>query len=611
MRSGDIPYQYILNTLPFRIESDETVGLSGILFEQGSFVLTAEVARQGGSLAHPFYTYINPFNARSLYAPTISGDVLAQTGVPACANFIDYILDMRSALTTIFSQINLDSDYSTAQISGDYFNHVYDASTPNNKSGFTTTAELPTGNITTVNTILGGSGALYDIDLGEVLYQPYPRFSTWQREDSHNGTQPVNIISGPIYPMFHDTNGGLVDTNARDDTNIVAGTEINNAHVQSGVLRIHGDVLLANSEYMIGEPFSGWVSFSSSGNRSLGNNLFNHYSQCFVTPVATNTGVYRTAIRNTKDVFPKNNIVSGDISTWPRVSDYHKDGRPSADSVNVKRGFHVFNDTIWVTDRIDLNKPSGLVALSPYNGDNMWMRMAELTDSTAGRNWGECDGLLRLGTNNILRVGGDTPGGDPDIHFMQYNDLLDFVTETTVTITGVNGHNPAFSDLFSDGTYIYVMDTNASLKDVFRFTTGFVHDGVYEASNLAGPTVNATRAEYFNSKFWHFGASGGLQEFQLDDVAEIATNVGAGKPIDASDFSAIGTIDVVHDIAEISGSEHLTDGIWAIIEDSLTTFLVRMTEETTTFKVQEMIPVTLGSPFLVIDNIDMVHLDIN
>jgi hypothetical protein len=236
--SGTIPYEYD-GPIPFTISREmPDIGMSGILFEQAHFVLAAEIRRWSQQFSptgdEPITKFVNK-EANILAASEASGCVphflTHPPTYPGGSNYVDNIIEMRDMLGSLWLDIFNDQDYDLNDLRIDWLNNI--CPNPSGENGDFKNREPTLDEVDILcrlmtlapqESILGSSGVLYDIDLCEVRWQPYPRFvqttflNAHNAEDSGGGfTGPkFGILARPIFPCFQRTNGTLIGLNSRD-----------------------------------------------------------------------------------------------------------------------------------------------------------------------------------------------------------------------------------------------------------------------------------------------------------------------------------------------------------------------------------------------------------
>jgi len=468
--SGVRPYAY--NRDQFTLQVGEKIGYSGILFEEPMFTLTAERAIYKAISAsdRKFTKYINKDAAVSAdfepradggnldgqYAnPSLSG---ADAG-PGNVAFKDYIVDLRTALSgLLMTYIPEDVDYSGVQILEDYF-------LANQLPGPDGTS-LPTWTHPDDSTSPSGlavSGALYDIDLREVQYQPYTRASKFVASSGGNQTFVM-----PITPSFMSKTGGMVRVSALDKAhaNNIIISDLYPGVLGSGYAAADLDKFLvmgdgfttANSKIRIGYDLEdlGKLDASATGDctsvlprrllEDMGNNGFGQFSAPSVT---LNSGIYGFQVFDDAGK-------SGLLGIWPPIPNWRNVGfnaygyKFATGGIPVMRasGIHVFNEGMWSPDS------SGMILCSPINGDVMWRRFAEndtyqTSKMITAQNWGT-----------------DTPNNDPGSS----------TTLTVLTLINFPQSPPS--------------QTNPPLKDeYFIFATYNKRTGALLSSTESGPFV--------------------------------------------------------------------------------------------------------------------------
>ena len=461
--SGQFPYQYD-GELPVRQKKGgwpglavPNIGPSGDLFEQGMFVLSAELFKWGTTqLNLLMYTgYWHPDIAGSGFFPKGNGETfVGQVGRPLLLS-ADNIVQMRSSLADLlFARYALDSDYSSSQFLESWLATAY----PESPSGhmtwrfdipgqfyetFDATWLRPTlddfipGNFILDTDLhwLGGSGTLWDVDYGEVIFNPFPfpRGSMFFAPSANNHS----LSFSPLYPVFQTTGGTLPSVLAsRYQSDISAGAfkaETNFEAIQSGYLQLDGYGILPNtlirltqgndSNFFSDIGTTSDFTFYGSGARRVadGAGLVDQTARVYLSPTAQASGVYRLSLANTKTLVPFASIPSGYVSFFPggdllpiTISDndmFDKSITITSDGglkINPRssKGYHVMNDALWMTSPNATSLSGtfltkGLFVLSPYTGDTLWYRPAERILATSGNMPG---GTAPLGSPGIFGV---------------------------------------------------------------------------------------------------------------------------------------------------------------------------------------------------------------
>lgn len=528
--SGVIPYTYADGTYPWRVNDpvNHPLGFSGIVFEQAQWVAIAEWRRfQATSSGEPvFQNYqvesgvpaLGPYDrmnqvlgsrARYKYEPTPNGRIIANSGQ---IHTTDWIQDLRIALSGVDGtgpiseegQLPFDSvpgvlENVSADVDVDYVQewlHV--------KAGNTPGGRLPVS-LRTWNhpyytpfgipppTFLGGSGTLEDIDLNEVQYNPFTRFAKTQDVPIGEPTffEDVHPVS-PIWPNFAHINGTVVSANSRDLSFYPNnGLYYTHAHVNSGFVRIDGDVLLANTSYKIGNSTA---TFGTSGFRDVSNgfrpNAQPRVTRVFVTPPAKAEGVYTCSVSTPTHIIPSGGITSqfsGKLQNTTTVS-----------------GFEYFSDCIAVGVGDPTVGPvfenfqtedngGGLCFFSPLTMNPSWNRLAQCVfENGFGRPFAFCESH-RFGSS-IVSISG-TAGAA--VITGEFNNNLD-LTAVHKTTNGTNNPAPVFRHICSDGSHFFVgthvFGTIWELDESFNFvrfynTNEATHDA--DAGFGTGPIVVA------------------------------------------------------------------------------------------------------------------------
>jgi hypothetical protein len=440
--SGQYPYQYDF-PLPLR----GPVGQSGNIIEAGMFVLFSELRKFN---QNPYFLdfvpqiYNNAINTPIGFEPNGSGTNLGGLVDGPAIVEIESILMLRNGLlddgVDLFQSYVNETDYSFPRSAAEsWLGTAY----PESPSGKIINVETSPGNFQVVDATylrpeltiftggqsitdadihwLASSGIIYDIDVGEVIFQPFPFPSKFKA--GFGASDDLTFSMGPFYPSFQKTDGSLISLTGREVQDASPGDwrdTVNFDAIGSGKLQLDCYAALSGTlvRLITGNHLNYFSSLSATsdfdfvigGQRTLGggsNPKNDSTSRIYWTPQAQSSGVYGIITSNPKSVFPGLAIESGIISIWPRNDARAKSTNPlnndelgqsftanGDDTVTTdpsdSRGFQVFDDAVWVTSKNaglsgTVNHPSrGLYPISPHNGELMWYRPAELTVATAG-----------------------------------------------------------------------------------------------------------------------------------------------------------------------------------------------------------------------------------
>lgn len=570
--SGQMPYEYDA-PLPIRALPNAWPGIgtpniatSGDTVEQAMFVYNAELRKWNITQLDllTYQAYWHPDVASSGFEPKADGETLTGlVGPTATVLAVDNIEQMRQSLNTfLFDVYSDDSAYGQQDFLSAWLKTAYPESPsgdlriiaiiPNviysfgGRTYLRPAAEHITGGdfIDTDIHWLGGSGVLFDIDCGEVIFQPFPFPIANRYFTGGNGDHRFNF--SPITPVIQTTLGAIPSLEvARYESDIVNGSfraNTNFAALGSGKVQIDGYVLLDSTtiELVKGNDnnFEATVGFTDDytnhiqGLREVrgGAGQNDPSARCYRTPTAQSSGLYRLLTHNQKVNVPQTAIPSGFVSVWPQggvilASDgtlrqtNRIDGQQleeASDGTMILNpsesvGVHVMDDAIWVTS-VNAFESSGnlntrgLFVLSPHNGDLVWYRPADLTVATSG-NSGPNPGPGTFGIHvGLSDLGGDfvrlsqtasqfltletnpTPStGVQDIYWQRYDQTtLDHTEQRTTWTIETTGSLPVVHQIagsFSDGSNVYMF--TEPIGQVTRFTTGLVFDGFFTGS-IAG-----------------------------------------------------------------------------------------------------------------------------
>jgi len=646
MQSGIPPFDYAYGNGPFSVADAYggggcVLGPSGALLEQAQFALIAERRRWTGEntyvrpYLYPFHLYTHmDITPSGPYEPKADGSTLGNSLNPGAFIFVDYFYELRGAMDELFGDMADDSDYPSETLRASWLQALY----PHSPSGFYDAPEgggdygnylhrIPSegGEIAMSPDVLGSSGVLYDIDFGEVMFNPYPQIGHYINTSAHGPGDGANaafyITASPFFPAFQKTNGDLVDVTANDP---VAVTSLcDTTQTALGRVRLDGYMLTSDSEYYLGKKSQVHdrvqdFTYHSAGIRQIGSSIEDMpFSRVFLTPTAQASGVYTIAVRNPHGVVANTTIESGIVSNWPPerlawpAHNYENDS-----TLAFNAGYEVFNDAIWMTDQSpecsswphSATYASGLAIMSPYTGHKMWVRHAELVNDHKGHNWPTQIGLERISNDNIIRVSPEREAlgtGDWDIkvHFLQYDDQLNFLSEISSDAFGsFTTHNITFVDMFYDGSYLYCTNSLSQGADIYKFDdTTFTYVDKYSVSvdDVLGLTdlrgCHTTVGNYFYS-----GTSGvstpmsqsGIYPWWIDSHSADPSaqehgviGIGAMKNIDGSSIVGYKKYANIKDMFEVTGGTHIQNGIYVFMQWNNSTtdvklYLLRIVEKT-------------------------------
>lgn len=554
--SGTRPYEYV-GPNPFSGSGINPIGYSGVLFEQVMFALIAERAIYSAQTnpGRVFNKYINKTGSLApTFEPTPLGINLTGqnplipgiSGGPACVNFKNYLIDTRTRLSGLFSLIATDSPYTAAEIGLDYFIRYFG----DNPSG-------TVGNWRHATTELAGKGNIYDLDLREVMYQPYIRISKYNPTSFSGLAFPFS----PVIPCFFSKTGSMINVSSRDlahaanlGTNALSGYQA----AANGYVLVQGDMFEpTNARFYLWE--SGQLKSSipgicaSIGTRQL--NLNTNRMRGQFTPPSTNvgTGIYSLQVWTNNSIFNGYYTApSGAIGFWPRLEELVTSGYIRAtlsDGSNEKfcSGIHVFNTALWNFGA------SGSAVISPINGAFLWLRFADQqawsTTNFGPSRWNGLGGSVAtpiVGANDKITIfAGQTQDLDPDIViadrrfvFARYSPTsLDFVSagqnsfsyNSATSPPGISafffvyGHTPVSGINLSN--YYFLSEAGQAVSsgpEYYIVDTDFENRGCYESNgNPYGPCCVVNGNIYGYDPNQVAGGSGTFfwQHFVFDDSA--------------------------------------------------------------------------------------------
>lgn len=656
VESGIIPYQYD-GPIPLIIRPDmDPIGLSGILFEQAHFVLAAEIRRWSQRFAptgdDPIFKYINK-PAGITDASEASGCpphfLTHPPSYPGGSNYTNQITDMRDMFESLMIDIFLDSDWSLSVLREDWLNNA--CPNPSGANGDYASREPGATEVDGLGrllvlapqeSILGGSGTLFDIDLCEMRYQPYPRFVSTQFLNAHNAETPIGTFTGPefgilarpIWPCFQKTDGTIIGLNARDTalTFSVAGRVLpfhddsffdadgrGLDSVGSGYTMLDGDAFIgANTSYLAassGGLFSNNLTFTVQGARKLGKaeDGTNGYGRAFVTRPALAEGVYMIGAENRHANVPYTAFPSGFVSKWPTPQALEANAytRPSIE----KEAYSVFNEAFWMLDGGTASNgpssrpPSGLAVIDPFTGNAVWLRYADLHETDRGslpgfaQYWPDHVGLELVGGSvwRATESSFDIAGTDY-FALIEYNTDLEFVAEHTFTFPAITSFGQLRDMMYdADNDLWFFFETLLSGPEVIELDGSFNFNATYEGG--FSPIISAAR---INGEYWALSRGGlpaqHIQRFTLTAPTPPSTNGNVNyhetKIIQTETIpglsGAMSTAVGVEDVQIISGASTVTDGIWMLVGGAAGAWMLRVIEDTTAFYAVEAIHIKTG-----------------
>lgn len=681
--SGQIPYQYSWPT-PFRVRNNSDQGLSGVHIEAAQFVIQAEMRKFNviESATQAWRVYTNTSITGSGYDPKPNGETLNSLVGPIVQVDLDHIALMRGLLVDfVFNDAYVDafSDYTSEDILEDWIRQTY----PDSPSGYAGSNGfrgqflrpiLQNDGVEYFPSVfgqdpvlgpfvdsdphwLGGSGVILDIDVGEVMWNPYPIAVTLRNGNTHataggsDSSWAIQIV--PFYPSFQKTNGSLITLNGFENkwpeappaNPLVLGY----LPVGSGKVRFNAYPILGDTEFFfgrmndtLGEVHQIGFSTDKMTVAAISETLFATSnkaipgSEVFLNPISLASGVYRVACKNARVNYPFTTVESGVISQWPKP-------RGVATDSNYF-GYEVFDSCFWVCDTRGPaslgGRPSGLSVVSPYTGKILWQRnatndiAANLFISGTGvirkpiRWWqgrvSTEDGfksLERYGTDNIKRLAGrDDPivaGVSMSVEVSTYNDLLTTVSsqsfDLSLRVTS-NGNSLGDTDVVGmtfDGTDYwitgfasielgnsasFVWQLDSSFNEIQRIFNDQIGENIACISDGKGGAKKLV--EYHDNS-----NNNNINEWEVvvdGGVDEgFSVSVVASKAIDWTTQTEIPTATtcVVMALLDVSGVTELKDGVYAYVRTNTSHLLIiRIEEETTTWSIKGLWTVATGVP---------------
>lgn len=585
--SGQYPYLFE-SPSPFRGQW----GFSGIHLEEAQFVASAEIRKFYNPGTYDlltndiYHVYTHPSITPSGYEPKPDGSTLGGCVGPRALFALDNIVEMRNVLTDgIFPGYAGQTEYTTAQHLTDWIRSAF----PESPSGKITngtflrpvlTPGFPaaiTGDITTTDLHwLGGSGVIMDIDVGEVMFNPYPWINQLLSSTIHERGVNWNIVYSPAWPLFQRTNGSLISLNGREPERVEL-PQFSYDHISSGYIRLDGYMFLDDTDFMLGQSAADFVAGQfnnisivprtlSTTSVELGN------ARAYLEPTPQSSGIYRICARTNKTNHPTAGIASGVVSQWPPQT-----------SVN-SRGYEVFDDALWITDYVDGvsgqdHPSSGLTVVSPFTGNALWQRFAEHTGiPDAATYWGAGCGLERPSADVIYRcsTSGKLSSLGPGTlieYIMEFDDSLDFTQAHLVESAALGTQAYETLDYCYDGTNHYVLVRNQTNQNPGMM----IFDGsfTYTDQRFFGLNTGVEHIGYANSTLMSYGPNsvgGGSVHSRFDTIVSFTIpptgtpTLGTEKIVEKpAIFNANGSDTRIYDVIQVTGATHLEDGTYALV----------------------------------------------
>jgi len=607
--SGQLPYHYD-GELPVRQRRGgwpglevPNIGPSGDMFEQGMFVLNAELRKWDfHSLSNLTYqAYSCPNVASSGFEPKANGQTFQGHVGRQPLLTINNLQQMRDNLEVfLFGQYEIDSDYDASDFLYSWLTSAYPASPSGYPQffydwDFNFGVEFPAtwlrpvledvtnGNFVTDTDLhwLGGSGVLFDIDYGEVLFNPFP----FPRETFHFSPASNNILFsfGPIYPLLQ-TSAGIIPSidAARYQTDIDIGTfktQTNFNAIQSGYLQMDGYMLLPGTLFRLttgnDSNYFGTLSsttdfnFFVSGQRAVadGAGYNDGTARVYIEAIPQNSGMYRVNTTNPKSVIPFTSIPSGYVSFWPNgdtFSGIFSSNRMLDRSVSItsdgglkldpreSTGFHVLDDAFWIAgpNASALSGTfitKGLTVMSPYNGEMIWYRPAERVIATSGN-----------------MPGGPAPIGSPGI-FGVHVGLEEFGLDF-VRVSRVWSENVAPVDIYTNTVYFQMYD-QTSLDHSEQSSTWTIEN----PAGSVGAAIDGLIFDGTNYWMWFEGSKVHRFDNSLTYTGSFTGNIARRRHASGSQllYTLGGNVTVTDPILAMSPPGGSTSGIgtWSILTE--------------------------------------------
>ena len=407
-----IPRPYPYEREPFRLADGDLVPYRDIFFSRPAFGLLADKRLFTEPDDHPVASPINLYiNKDAGLSSGIEPRLDASGYVIATPHYIDYILDMRSLLEDVVALHAEDSDFDANDFLRSHLERnreIYDLDN-SSASGVDPLEYVhpePTGDVPVAPSSVGqstvdlGGLQIQDIDLDEVMWQPFPRPNKFFLDEN------LGIPTQPIFPAA--VNGGSLPTLSTFDREMFDDLALGS--IGSGGFLVTGDGLTLGTtiKFLTGSG----QSFVNEGNFlfNIPWALFPAQEELCAYYETQNSGVITASGRQAIYATPGAGAVSADSvhllnvgeagSSGFLVQNYPSDYRSEAglnDASGTHNGVHNVEKLIYpITNQIAGRLTAGR---SPINGKRVFGHFLGTDTSSNNRNAG---GVLAYQNGNTI-----------------------------------------------------------------------------------------------------------------------------------------------------------------------------------------------------------------
>lgn len=634
LSSGQPPYEYVV---PLPVKSSkangEKIGLSGIFIEQGQFVIKSEIVKfelTNPAIFNPYALWINPFDPPQFYEPDPEGRNLGGVNYGPALITIDNFLQSRQPFETLLNAYAVDSDYNVSDHQADWFGTLQGDTTATDHFRVEppSTGELIDSDIA----ILGGSGVFFDIDVQEIMFNPFPYIREYRANfDPHgsNSRWKPSLVASPFYPSFQKTDGDLVALNGREN-NIPEDppTDVEDlyaAHVGSGAIRLDGYVLRDQTEFFASttrffdDSATDFSYLAGGARKPNGVSKAVGSTRQYLTTQALPTGLYRVAAKNPRSTYVHTVVESGVVSQFPQLNNIYDEG------------YEVFNEAWFLTDygvrdittgagtiQDSVQNASGVVLYSPFTYRGLWQRNAQ---STGGppvvRHIARVSKFSHIAHEGVV-ASYSTPSftANFDIDVTDYDNVLDINSQFTITgqhnfaaFSSPNARPPRFYH-YDDtlGNHWFVgsrgglgpIGTPFASLIFYRWDSSFNFISAYTAPNTPNGTNDINQMFCDNNTFLLVAsANGNILKYDFNGatfsfISNKPTDIGSVSNLA---FGSSSAFEVIEDAVYIANSPYVNSGWWFLISNRNGGFfftargltLVRMVENATEWNVAEAV----------------------
>lgn len=473
------PYPY--ERSPFKVAEGEAVPFRDVFFSRPAYGLLADKRLfTESNVSSSINLYINKdANSFSTIEPRLDGSGYSQ----ATPHYADYITDLRSLLSEVTTAHAADSDHSA----NDFFrshmernrDSVYDM---DNSSASGTSASDYTHDL--------DNHYLEDIDMDEVMWQPFPRPS----KGAVAGGRMGNMPSEPIFPMALP--GGNAPSATAPDIELFSSMALNPA--SSGGVLVTGDALTPGTVISLVDASGVVAATVGTHNQNIdwklfpgqeymdsyGYDEFVEDKQVGCVTASGRQAIYNNPGSSQSDVVLMLNVATPGtsgyvVSNWP--SNYH-----ATSGVDANGTAH---DGVHIIDRVIINAMPGAGTMaagrSPVNGKLVFghVRESDITDDDGHTAVGQYkDGSVIRG-----RIGKIAQNGrDSATH--KYSATEEDLSSHSFSTQTTDRFSPRQVNVFGPPIYgeeLYLIEQQAA-GGIYPSIIGNIYNNIYHSCSHPG-----------------------------------------------------------------------------------------------------------------------------